>query len=644
MDYLDQCDVILDSPGGDRSTSTLLGNGDVSLLTWVTRDGDLVLELNKTDARDEIGQQALIGKIRIALQPNPFVSGLHFRQRLHLREGQVTVAAGGLKDRVEARLWVDPNQPIVRIEIESKLPIALRATVEGAQQPAPSTNQNRVQWLHRNTSSVWPATMHLQSTEDWAAGDIDPLLYRTFGAAMEGTGLVPADSASLKSIASQTRFMVSIHPLTARAVEIEDWTKALSRQIEQTEKTPIETARAQHHSWWDAFWKRSYIHITGNEAAEALTRAYARQRFATACADPQIDSDGGFRFDSARLHYWPMLASGDFAMMRPLFRMYLDALPMALQRTRTYFSHPGAFFPAAMHAWGSYLNSDYGIDRDGLAVGQVQDRASRYHWSGCLELLAMLLEHELYIFTEDFARSTLLPLADAIITFYDRHYPRVDGKLRFAPAQSLDGWLEAIDPLPEIAGLKWVLEGLLRLPRELVSNEQRVQWQRLLTELPPLPMRRGSEHLGANYLIPAVQYDDLRSSENPELAAVFPFRVYGIGRPNISIGRRTFERREFKGKSALDVVQAALLGSVDEIQAGFARSSHSKVMLALQYMLLQCDHERILVLPTWPDGWDVEWKLHAPMRTTVEGVFRGGELRKLTITPEEREKDVILAR
>jgi hypothetical protein len=185
---------------------------------------------------------------------------------------------------------------------------------------------------------------------------------------------------------------------------------------------------------------------------------------------------------------------------------------------------------------------------------------------------------------------------------------------------------------------------LLRLPRELVSNEQRVQWQRLLTELPPLPMRRGSEHLGANYLIPAVQYDDLRSSENPVLAAVFPFRVYGIGRPNISIGRRTFERREFKGKSALDVVQAALLGSVDEIQAGFARSSHSKVMLALQYMLLQCDHERILVLPTWPDGWDVEWKLHAPMRTTVEGVFRGGELRKLTITPEEREKDVILAR
>jgi hypothetical protein len=67
-------------------------------------------------------------------------------------------------------------------------------------------------------------------------------------------------------------------------------------------------------------------------------------------------------------------------------------------------------------------------------------------------------------------------------------------------------------------------------------------------------------------------------------------------------------------------------------------------MLALQYMLMQCDGERILVLPAWPQGWDAEWKLHAPMRTTVTGVVRGGELRSLTISPEVREKDVILAR
>jgi len=643
MDYLDQCDVIFDSPGGDRSCSMLLGNGDISLLIWVERNGNVVLELNKSDAWDEIGRQALIGKIRLALQPNLFVDGTPFRQRLHFREGQVTVAAGGLKDRVEVCLWVDANQPVVRIEIESKIPIALQATVEGAQQPAPSTDGNRVQWLHRNSSSVWPATMHLQSTNDWAAGDIDPLLYRTFGVAMEGEGMRAINHSTLQTVSAANRSIFSIHPRVSRAVEVEDWVRELSQQIESTNKKSLQQAHGEHQNWWRAFWERSYIQITGNASAEAVTRAYARQRFINACCGLAPDPDGGFRLEVARLQYWPMLASGDFAMMRPLFQMCLDALPMALQRTHTYFSHRGAFFPAVMHPWGSYLNSDFGMKRDGLAVGEAQNRAIRYHWSGSLELLAIMLDHELYAFTEEFSQSTLLPLADAIITFYDRHYPRVDGKVRFAPAQSLDAWLEAIDPLPEIAGVKWVLEGLLRLPQELVSNERRSQWQRLLGELPPLPMRRGSEKLGANYLIPAVQYDDLRSCENPELAAVFPYRIYGIGKPDVSVARRTFERREFKGRSALDVVQAALLGSVDEIQALFARGFHSFGMLALQYMLLQCDHERILILPAWPNGWDVEWKLHAPMRTTVEGIIRGGELRKLTITPEVREKDVILA-
>ena len=32
----------------------------------------------------------------------------------------------------------------------------------------------------------------------------------------------------------------------------------------------------------------------------------------------------------------------------------------------------------------------------------------------------------------------------------------------------------------------------------------------------------------------------------------------------------------------------------------------------LQLMLLQADGEEILIAPAWPEGWDVEFKLHAP--------------------------------
>jgi hypothetical protein len=410
MDYLEQCDIVWDSP-----SPAPIGNGDISATLAIERDGDLLMDLSKTDAWDEAGRPTCLGQIRISLDPNPFRKGSTFRQKLHLKHAEMQISAGPLNERVELRLWVDANAPVVRLQIESQKPISVRASV------APSTilppENNRILWCHRITASIWASTMHLQSMDDWAAGDIDPLLYRTFGAAIEGNGLAPSDSTTVRSTSPATRFSISIHPLTTRAVEISDWSRALARQIERTNQTPQEQAKHQHDAWWAAFWDRSFIHLTGDASAEAVTQAYARQRFTHACARPLAHPDGGFRFDSARWRYWPMLATGDFAMMRPLFRMYLDALPMALHRTRTYFSHPGAFFPAAMHPWGSYLNSDYGTGRETLAVGEVENPAIRRHWSGGLELLAMLLEHELYTFTEEFSQSTLLPLADAIIAF-----------------------------------------------------------------------------------------------------------------------------------------------------------------------------------------------------------------------------------
>jgi len=59
-------------------------------------------------------------------------------------------------------------------------------------------------------------------------------------------------------------------------------------------------------------------------------------------------------------------------------------------------------------------------------------------------------------------------------------------------------------------------------------------------------------------------------------------------------------------------------------------------------MLLQADDGKILVLPAWPKQWDVDFKLHAPGRTTIEGQFRDGEVQELNVTPAQRRKDVIL--
>ncbi|GIQ64907.1 hypothetical protein PACILC2_34750 [Paenibacillus cisolokensis] len=65
-------------------------------------------------------------------------------------------------------------------------------------------------------------------------------------------------------------------------------------------------------------------------------------------------------------------------------------------------------------------------------------------------------------------------------------------------------------------------------------------------------------------------------------------------------------------------------------------------MIGLQEMLLQSAGEAIYLLPAWPMEWDVDFRLHAPGRTVVEGRVRGGRLEWWDIAPERRRKDVVV--
>jgi hypothetical protein len=58
-------------------------------------------------------------------------------------------------------------------------------------------------------------------------------------------------------------------------------------------------------------------------------------------------------------------------------------------------------------------------------------------------------------------------------------------------------------------------------------------------------------------------------------------------------------------------------------------------------MVLQTDDKDIHLLPAWPKEWNVEFKLHAPYNTTIEGRYSNGTLESLAVTPSGRRKDII---
>ena len=65
-------------------------------------------------------------------------------------------------------------------------------------------------------------------------------------------------------------------------------------------------------------------------------------------------------------------------------------------------------------------------------------------------------------------------------------------------------------------------------------------------------------------------------------------------------------------------------------------------MIGLQEMLMQVAGDRILLLPAWPAGWDVDFKMHAPRETTVEARAESGRMTFLKVTPEQRQDDAVL--
>jgi hypothetical protein len=428
--------------------------------------------------------------------------------------------------------------------------------------------------------------------------------------------------------------------------------------------------------------------------AFVVSRAYHLQRFINACAGrghypikfngsiftvpfPIAPGDADYRrwgpgywWQNTRLPYIGMCTSGDFDLMNSLFRMYTEELmEVSKFRTKRYFGHEGVFIPECIYFWGAVFSETYGwTPFDKRTEDKLQEsRWHKWEWVSGLELTWMMLDYYEHTLDTPFLQNKLLLTANEVLVFFDRHYKTDDrGRLVMHPSQSLETWWDCTNPMPELAGLHAVTRRLLCLPEELTTSEQRAFWKGLNGKLPDLPTR---EIEGVRMLAPAERFAMKRNIENPELYAVFPFRLFGVGEPRIELATEALEHRRDKGNFGWrqdDIFMAylGLAGQARTYVSGRARNKDSNsrfpafwgpnydwvpdqdhggvLMKAVQAMLIQSDGRKIYLLPAWPKAWDVEFKVHAPFKTIVEGVCRNGKIEQLSVTPEDRRKDLVL--
>ncbi|MBN2167376.1 MAG: hypothetical protein JW717_13965 [Marinilabiliaceae bacterium] len=748
--YLSPYNISWDKPSENALESMPCGGGDIGLNVWV-ENGDLLIYLSQSGTFDELNAFLKPGRVRITLNPNPFIDGTLFNQTLKLEQGYVEIRGEKNGCISTIKVWVDVFYPIINADVSSNEPIDVVAAYESwrfndreLQKLEPDmcrsylgapykpiiradsisfTPSNEIEFYHqnRNDSTVFDMLVEQQKLETVKDKLWNPNKNRIFGGIMFGENMqsygisngqyasTPYKSWLLKSKTPVKNHTINICLQTTNVENIDDWRKAFSGVKIEARKN-LQKRHQKTINWWREFWNRSYICIDHDEKNKdtiqwQIGRNYQLFRYQLGCnaygryptkfngglftVDPVfIDTirpftpdfrrwgGGSFTAQNQRLVYWPMLKSGDFDMMKPQFDFYLNMLRNAELRSLVYWGHSGACFTEQIENFGLPVAFEYKWKRPvGFDDGVSYNAWVEYHWDTALEFCYMILDYERFTGCDI---SEYLPLIESCLRFFDQHYqyrssmrtPKMldeNGHLVIYPGTACETYKMATNPVTTIAALRSVITRALELDNDYWSDDQRDYLLGLGTRIPPISFRNKN---GYQTISPAKSWERINNVELPQLYPVFPYGIYGIGKPGIDIAINTWrhgidrpDQKQIKSWHQ-DAIFCARLGLINEaadltIQKlknadqrfpTFWGPGHDWVpdhnwggsgMIGLQEMLMQTDSTKIYLFPAWPKDWDVKFKLHAPFNTIVEGQLENGKIIKLQVTPKERSGDII---
>jgi hypothetical protein len=581
---------------------------------------------------------------------------------------------------------------------------------------------NSVLFYHRNKAfTVFDVTVKQQGLDSVKEQLLDPLKGLTFGGLMKGEGMKSAGTTSgnyidtdykawklvsKKPVKKQT---LTIYLHTEQAQTFSQWVNGLNKTVNEAKNDRL--ARTNTLQWWKQFWEKSFIFInpgtTTKDSVWQTGRNYQLFRYMLGCnafgSYPTKFNGGLFTYDPSlvdsslkftpdfrnwgggtstaqnqRLVYFPFIKSGDADLMKPQFDFYLHLLKNAELRSKVYWNHDGACFTEQLENFGLPNPAEYGWKRpEGYDKGMEYNAWLEYEWDTVLEFCLMILETERYAGKDI---SEYVPLIESCLRFFNEHYQYLakqrgsrtfdgDGQLVLYPGSGAETYKMAYNATSTVAGLKTVLTRLLELPSNYLDEKRRSEWATMLKRIPPITF---SEFNGHTTIAPAKtwQFVANKNMETVQLYPVFPWGMYGVGKPNLDLAVNTwnYDTTVVKFKSHVGWRQYNIFAPRLGLTKEAAELNTSKLqnsgrrfpafwgpgydwtpdhnwggsgMIGLQEMLLQTDGKKIFLFPAWPKEWDVHFKLHASYQTTVEASVKNGKVEWIKVFPETRTKDII---
>ncbi len=376
-----------------------------------------------------------------------------------------------------------------------------------------------------------------------------------------------------------------------------------------------------------------------------------------------------------RLVYFPMLKSGDFDMMVSQLDYYLTLQKNAELRSKVYWNHNGAAFTEQLENFGLPNPAEYEWKRPAdYDPGMQYNAWLEYQWDTVFEFCKMMLEQNEYAHIEV---KKYNPFIISCLRFFDEHYQYLakkrgrkaldaNGHLVLYPGSAVETYKMANNANSTISALKVITEKLLKVSQNDLTEEEVAYLTDFQSRIPPLNFREINDK---KVLAPAKSWERINNTEAAQLYPVFPWKLYGVGLPDLEVAQNTYYLDEdlLKFRSHVgwkqDNIMAARLGLTNEA----AKYSLMKMansgrrfpafwgpgfdwvpdhnwggsgMIGMQEMLLQEVHGKIVLFPAWPKDWNVHFKLHATQNTTVEAKLENGKVNIIKVTPQSRRKDI----
>jgi len=555
----------------------------------------------------------------------------------------------------------------------------------------------------------------------------DLISNRIFGGMMVLTDGVNGDTSEIVSSQAVTSFELKVVTDSKQEACLETWCQDVREQLEKAVEG--EEALRRTACYWKNYFHQSWFFIEKDgEPFAHLTQAYILTKWMFACCsrgnfpilyngmlfnlmpgaskhfsldnfkegfaeppagEPNLEFNPDERtwsietlWQNLRLSYHSMLARGEQEPLKVVFRYYRRFWELNKARAKLYYGAEGQHNTEMTHTFGLQSDGIYGFDREGIPDGYADNR-----WGGAidispgLELIAMMLDYYDYTQDEAFLSEELIPYAeDLFLYIVTRFKERVEGKILISPINCIETYWNTTNPTPIVAGMHGVLDRILKLPKDKLTVYDKFEAYKMIT--PPVPVIVKEGH---QIIAPAKVFEeDRKNVEIPEFYSVFPFKLYGLDKPEKElavhtyydcmqryacnkpytlghrVGEPSYSGWQYAGMTA------ALLGLTDEAREMVLNNSQlshpsycfpvmwgpiydavpdvdhgANLLNTLQLMAFQIEGDTIRILPSWPKEWDISFKFHAPKQTIVECIYKNGKIEKLEVIPQERMKDIV---